>query len=41
MCDELQTMWDAFGVFGTTVPEKIGVLHSRFPKLVPISPNAS
>ena len=32
---------DAFGVFGTTLPQKIGVFHSSSRKVVPTYPNAS
>jgi predicted LPLAT superfamily acyltransferase len=38
---ELGVPYDAFGVFGATPPEKIGVLHSSSLKTAPISPNTS
>jgi hypothetical protein len=33
--------YDAFVVFGATLPEKVGVFHSSSLKMAPISPNAS
>ena len=33
--------YDAFGVFGNALPEKIGVCRSSFRKVVPAHPNTS
>jgi hypothetical protein len=39
--DDAALVYDAFGVFGTALREKIGVFHSSYLKMDPKTPNAS